>query len=103
MRYTLLILPLLLVSGCAIGLGQGQLLSDERILQETARALSLEPSDITISDRETSGVNTYYTVTTIDGRELNCLLNGGNILSLGLTNPPLCAKPGETLKLPGMR
>lgn len=91
------------MSACAGGLGQSQILGDDKIVSETAGVLGKDASDLTLSDRRSSGLNTYYSVTTSSGEKYNCVLNGGTVLSLGLTNPPLCAHDGEPLPAPGFR
>jgi hypothetical protein len=47
---------LFLFGGCAT-----TILSDDRIVDETAGALKILPDDITIENRRTESVNTYYT------------------------------------------
>jgi hypothetical protein len=72
-------------------------LSNDRIVDETTGALGMLPNDITIENRRTEIINTYYTVKTKDGKEFNCIINGGNILTLGILNSPRCTiiKEGE--------
>ena len=74
------------LSGCA-----SQLLSEDRLLSNTADALFVKPSDLTISERKEKVPNTFY-VATINktGRQYNCIVNGGSALTLGFTNPPMC-------------
>jgi hypothetical protein len=55
---------LFLFGGCAT-----TILSDDRITDETAGALGMLPNDITIENRRTKMINTYYTVKTKDGKE----------------------------------
>jgi hypothetical protein len=76
---------LFLFGGCAT-----TILSNDRIIDETAGALKLLPDDITIENRRTEIINTYYSVKTTDGKEYNCIINGGNILTLGILNSPRC-------------
>ena len=76
---------LFLFSGCAT-----TILSNDRIVDETAGALKMLPDDITIENRRTESVNTYYTVKTKDGKDFNCIINAGNILTLGILPPPNC-------------
>ena len=78
--------------GCAT-----TILSNDRIVGETAGVLKMLPNDITIENRRTELINTYYTVKTTDGKAYNCIINGGNILTLGLLNSPRCTiiKEGE--------
>ena len=81
---------LVLLGGCAT-----TILSNDRITDETAGELGMLPDDITIENRKTKMINTYYTVKTKDGQEFNCIISGGNILTLGILNPPRCTKIGE--------
>jgi len=83
---------LFLFGGCAT-----TILSNNRIIDETAGALGMLPNDITIENRRTEIINTYYTVKTTDGKAFNCIINGGNILTLGILNSPRCTiiKEGE--------
>ena len=83
---------LILLSGCAT-----TILSNERIASETAGMLGMSKNDITVENRRTEMTNTYYTVKTIDGKEFNCIINGGNILTMGVINPPMCTKKDEPL------
>jgi hypothetical protein len=76
---------LFLFGGCAT-----TILSNDRIIDETAGALKVLPNDITIENRRTEIINTYYSVKTTDGKEFNCIINGGNILTLGILNSPRC-------------
>jgi hypothetical protein len=83
---------LFLLGGCAT-----TILSNDRLTGETAGELGMLPDDITIENRRSEMINTYYSVKTKDGREFNCIINGGNILTLGILNPPRCTiiKEGE--------
>jgi hypothetical protein len=74
------------------------MLSDERIKSETGGVLGLSPSQLTIVDRRTEGTNTYVQLKAKTGQEFNCIINGGNLLSMGLVNPPMCSKKGEPIK-----
>jgi hypothetical protein len=86
-KYFLYVLftALFFLGGCAT-----TILSNDRIIDETAGALNLLPNDITIENRRTEIINTYYSVKTTDGKEFNCIINGGNILTLGILYSPRC-------------
>ena len=77
----------LLLSGCAT-----TLLSNERIISNTAGVLGISPDDITISNRRTEMVNTYYIAKTKKGAVYACAINGGNLLTAGMVNAPTCKK-----------
>ncbi len=80
-----LILAPIALSGCA-----STILSDDRIKTNTASALGVSPDQITISDRKYDGMtNTYYTASAA-GRTYACTINGGTVISMGITNPPTC-------------
>jgi hypothetical protein len=83
---------LFLFGGCAT-----TILSNDRIIDETAGAIGIMPNDITIENRRTEIINTYYSVKTKDGKEFNCIINAGNILTWGILSPPECTiiKEGE--------
>jgi hypothetical protein len=78
-------IALFFFGGCAT-----TILSNDRIVDETAGTLKVLPDDITIENRRTEIINTYYSVKTTDGKEYNCIINGGNILTLGILNAPRC-------------
>ena len=76
----------LLVSAC-----QSVMLSDDRIVSNTAGVLGVSPADVTILDRRADGpTNTYYVARTKKGIEYACVINGGGLLAGGMTNPPVC-------------
>lgn len=85
----------LVLAGCASIAESTNSLSDDRIRSETAGTLGYAPADLTITSRRTEGTNTYVTLKASDGKEFACTLNGGNLLSGGIVNPPLCGKKGE--------
>ena len=87
-RPTLAVLAVsMALAGCA-----NTLLSDDRIRDNTSIALNLPPSAVTISNRRYDGAtNTYYTATTSRG-SYNCLINGGSVMAMGMTNPPQCTR-----------
>lgn len=77
----------MILAGCA-----NNLLSDDRIRDNTAMALNLPSSGVTISNRRYDGAtNTYYTATTARD-SYSCLINGGSIMAMGMTNPPQCSR-----------
>lgn len=88
---TVLLLPLLLwLSGCGTLAGSTNMLSDERIRSEVAGTIGAKPEEITLVDRRTEGTNTYVNVRTASRQQYACIINGGNLLSFGMTNPPAC-------------
>lgn len=88
----------LLIAGCSSIASGTNTLTDDRIKSETSGALGYSPEDLTIVSRRTEGVNTYVALQTRDKNEFNCIINGGNLLSFGMTNPPMCSRKGEPIK-----
>lgn len=86
------------VAGCATIATKTNVLSDERIKSETSGVLGYAPNDLTILDRRTEGVNTYVRLRAKDKKEFNCTINGGNLLSMGVTNPPMCGNKGTPIR-----
>ena len=86
--------PILLISaalpalaGCA-----DRLLTDDDIRDRTALVLNVPAASAVIGDRRYDGMtNTYYTARTHHGR-YNCVINGGSIMAMGMTNPPQCTR-----------
>ena len=78
------------LTGCAAVATKTNTLSDERILSETGGVQGLSPSELTLVERRTEGVNTYVTLKTNSGKTYAGTVNGGNLFSFGMTNPPVC-------------
>lgn len=91
---SLILVTLITLGGCSSIAGSTNSLSDDRLKSEAAGALGLSPSDLTLLNRRTEGTNTFYAVKGKDGKEFACTLNGGNLLSFGMTNPPSCSRKG---------
>ena len=88
----------LAIAGCTTIASRTNMLTGERIKSETSGALGYSPNDLTILSRRTEGANTYVILKANDGKEFTCIINGGNLLSMGMTNPPMCSKKGEPIK-----
>jgi hypothetical protein len=89
----------LLFSGCASIAGSSHtMLTDERIKSESSATLGYAAEDLTLVSRRVEGLNTYASLKAKDGKEFTCMINGGNWLSMGLTNPPICSRKGEPIK-----
>lgn len=69
---------------------QATMLSDHRMTSSTSGVLGIPPEDLTISDRRSDSTNTYYIATTRSGKKYSCVISGGGLLAMGLTNPPSC-------------
>jgi hypothetical protein len=75
------------LAGCA-----DKILSDDRIRDNTALALNAPAASIVISDRRYDGMtNTYYTART-SRATYSCVINGGSVMAMGMTNPPQCSR-----------
>jgi len=84
-----------LLCGCASIAESTNTLSDERLQSIAAGALGYEPAELEVVSRRTEGTNTYVNLRASDGGEFACVVNGGNFLSAGMTNPPSCNRKGE--------
>ncbi len=82
----------LLASGCATIAGKTNMMSDDKVVSESAGALGYEPSQLTLLTRRTEGTNTYVTLRADNGKEFACTINGGNLMSAGMVNPPSCTE-----------
>ncbi len=80
-----LLASVLLLSAC-----QAEMLSDDRIISNTAGVIGARPDQLTITNRYSDQTNTYYTAHTIDGATYACVINGGGLLAAGMTDPPRC-------------
>ena len=76
----------LALAGCA-----SQILSDDRIRDNAAVAVNVPPTSLVISDRYDGMTNTYYTARTFRGTYA-CVINGGSVMAMGMTNPPDCSR-----------
>jgi hypothetical protein len=85
------------ICGCASIAENTNMISDEKAVSQSAGALGYSPNDLTLTDRRTEGTNTYVNLEAKDGKEFTCIINGGNMLSMGLVNPPMCGKKGEPI------
>ncbi|MBK3510933.1 MULTISPECIES: hypothetical protein [Pseudomonas] len=93
-----LVITVALLGGCNALAGKTNMLSDDDVKSQSAGALGYAPADLTIVNRQTQGTNTYVLLKTNDNKQFNCIINGGNIMTFGMSNPPSCAKKGEQVK-----
>ena len=92
----LAVLGTVLLAGCAGIAEKTNTLSDEKVLSQSAGALGYAPNELKLVSRRTEGTNTYAQLVGIkDKKEYTCIINGGNALSFGTTNPPTCGRKGE--------
>lgn len=85
-------LAMVIVAGCSTVAGNTNMLSDDRIRSEVSGALGVKADEVAIVDRRTEGTNTYVNVRTANRQNHACVINGGNMLSFGMTNPPVCQR-----------
>jgi hypothetical protein len=81
-----LLLIVFVTAGCT-----ETILSNERIQSTTAAYFGVKPESVTIKNRRTESLNTYYLASLAKGGSYNCVMDG-SILTWGLTNPPVCKK-----------
>ena len=84
--FTLALLAVALTSGCA-----AQLQSTDDLQAATAMQLGLQPSDVTISNRQDSGVSTNYWAQTRNGARYSCVRTAGVSLFGVSKSSPLCS------------
>lgn len=81
---------LLFTSGCA-----NQIISDSSMQRTVAGAIGVAPEDVTIIDRHSEGLtNTVILAQTKSGHRYACSINGGGVLTLGMTNGTMCQPAG---------
>lgn len=97
LKVSILISLGLMFGGCSHIASSTNSLTDDQIKSETSGALGYDPSDLTIVSKRIEGVNTYVNLRAKNKKEYTCIINGGNLLSFGMTNPPICAKKGEPI------
>lgn len=73
--------------GCATA--TGMMYGDSRLAELTAPQFGVTPQQITISNRQATPTGSYYDVTLPSGERTRCF-HDGNIMGLGLSNPPRC-------------
>lgn len=81
------------LTGCSAIAEKTNFISDSDIKSKVAGTLGATPDGITLVSRRTEGTDTYVVVRK-DKKEYACTLNGGNLLSAGIINPPTCAPRG---------
>lgn len=86
------------LAGCNIIASKTNILTDEQIKSQAGGALGYSPEELTLVNRRTEGTNTFALVKSKDNQQFNCIINGGNLLTFGMTNPPSCSKKGQPTK-----
>lgn len=78
------------LSGCAVVAEKTNFLNDDDVRRASARAIGMQPDEVKIVSRTTEGTNTYAVIQAKNGKSYACTINGGNILTAGMINPPTC-------------
>jgi len=89
---------LFLLTGCSTIASSTNTLTDEKVKSASAGVLGYQPSELTVVSRRTEGTNTYVNLNTHDNKEFVCVISGGNLLTMGMSNAPMCSKKGEPIK-----
>jgi hypothetical protein len=79
-----------LMSGCSTIAEKTNFISDEQIKSKVGGTLGAAPDAVTILNRRTSGTDTYVDVRVKGKQDYSCTLNGGNLLTALIVNPPSC-------------
>ncbi len=87
MRYLRLAIACLPV---ALAACQSTILPDDKIKSETAQVLNVTPDQVTISNRYSEGISDTSYIASAAGRTYACTINGGTVLSFGMSNAPVC-------------
>ena len=80
-----------------VGLGAIMLVgcatTEAELRTQTAAVLGYAPADITLGNMRSTGINTFYTATTPQGRYACAAETGmAKVIALGMTSPPSCYK-----------
>jgi hypothetical protein len=70
------------------------ILSEDKIISESSGVLGYSPGDLTLVSKRTEGQSTFITLKAKDGKEFACVIQGGNVLTWGVSSPPDCRKKG---------
>jgi hypothetical protein len=85
-----LLYPVTLCTGCVTSP-----YSDERLKFDTAELLGVQPDQVAISDKRSSGPATYYTART-KSAEYSCEATAGSVMksvmNMGISSLPKCQK-----------
>lgn len=83
-----------LTTGCSTIAEKTNFISDDQIKSKVGGTLGYAPDTVTLLSRRTSGTDTYVDVRVPGKKTYTCVLNGGNLLTAGLINPPSCNPKG---------
>ena len=80
----------LVLAPVALASCSNTMLPDDKIRTETASVLGVAPDQVAISSRNSDGVSDTSYLATANNRTYSCTINGGTVLSLGMSNAPVC-------------
>jgi outer membrane murein-binding lipoprotein Lpp len=78
-----------MVVGCSSVAAKTNILSESDLLSKSAGALGYPVSELQILEQRVNGADTYVALMARGGKYYSCVINGGNLLSLGMTNPAI--------------
>ncbi|KKL02492.1 hypothetical protein EIK76_10605 [Rheinheimera mesophila] len=79
-----------LLSACSVVAEKTNILTDQQLVEYAAGATGHPIASLELLQRSASGTVTSYKVKAKNNVTFHCVLNGGNILSMGIVNPPVC-------------
>jgi len=80
----------LMTTACSTVAEKTNMLSDADLVTKASGVLGVDYSEVSLLSKHMDGTNTYFQVKQKGGRIFNCQVNGGNLLSFGMTNPTSC-------------
>jgi hypothetical protein len=96
-KFAFIALFALSCAACSTIAQKTNMLSDADLTSKSADALGVPAGSLTLLDRHTDGTDTYADFRATNGIQYRCMINGGNLLSMGMTNPASCSKAGTPL------
>ena len=90
------LLPVALLLACIpLASCADQLLSDDRAIGSISGSLGIPASEVRVVGRRADGpTNTNFIVETEKNGRYVCTINGGNVMTFGMTNGAACRRPG---------
>jgi hypothetical protein len=79
-----------LLSACSVVAEKTNVLTDQQLVEYAVAATGHPITSLELLQRSVSGTVTSYKVKANNNVTFHCVLNGGNILSMGIVNPPVC-------------
>lgn len=79
-----------LLSACSVIAEKTNIVTDQQLVEYAAAATGHPTKSLELLQRSASGTVTSYKVKANNNVTFHCVLNGGNILSMGMVNPSVC-------------